>query len=283
MERQGDIVVYRSSDVTLNRVGDETFLNPPRFTCNGNGTIQSNDPADNPIDNTDGLAFGDRVTDTDIDGDEATDTDRGIITNREITEGNFEVVISGAERPNRTDQTPISIFDPSLGTNRTYRGILNDTTQQSGVTVSGNTIRVQWDGRDNDGNFFNPGLNYPIQVRVRGGEYYFPFFDVEHNPNGGPLLTLVSPSTATYPTEFIHGANTGFYDDRIYKDSAGTFGDKKGLDLWTFVPSQRQVEFLDIIGSPAASNPNLVLAKRITGVNVEARSLTLPAINQRGF
>ena len=254
-----------------------------------------------------------------------------------ITVGNFEVIISGnaitdrAMPPGFTDPA----FDPTSPTNRTYTGILNaGATNPAGITVSGRTITINWDGRDNAGNFFTAGENYPIHVRVRGGEYHFPMIDVEHNAGRGPILRLTQlpPGTTDYPEGFRHGVNTGFYDDRVYEDSnentintggvvgntlchgvgdvpdpnrsdpligydtttnqrdfgdislpdsqstgnntntvescQGTFGDKKGLDLWTFFPSERRVGFLNVIVPTA----HLLLAKRITGVNTDVRA-----------
>ncbi len=260
-----------------------------------------------------------------------TETAGTLTIESSIDVGNFEVIISGTPISDR-DRPPGFVdpaFDPTLSTNRTYTGILNGTNP--GITVSGRTITIPWDGRDNAGNFFRAGENYPIHVRVRGGEYHFPMIDVEHNDGAGPILRLMNVPAA-YPTEFTYGANMGFYDDRVYLDSddnkiddlpgtehevgdvlchgvgdvpdgslpdwpfrsdpfigyntttnqrdfgnisledtvsnpnescAGTFGDKKGLDLWTFFPSERMVEFLNVI----AENPQLLLVKRITAVN----------------
>jgi len=257
-------------------------------------------------------------------------TNAGTLTiETNITVGNFEVIISGTPIPDRA-MPPGFVdlaFDPTLSTNRTYTGILNDTNP-AGITVSGGRITINWDGRDNAGNFFTAGENYPIHVRVRGGEYHFPMIDVEHNAGNGPILRLMN-APADYPTEFTHRATTGFYDDRVYLDSdgnkiddlpasvvgntlcsgvgevptpnrsdpligyntdsrdrdfgdinlpdmdsnpsqscQGTFGDKKGLDLWTFFPSEREVGFLNIIVPTA----HLLLAKRITGVNTDVRA-----------
>ena len=250
-----------------------------------------------------------------------------------IDVGNFEVIISGTPIPDRDSPPNVTdlAFDPTLSTNRTYTGVLNGGTNPAGVTVSGRTITINWDGRDNAGNFFPAGENYPIHVRVRGGEYHFPMIDVEHYVGNGPILRLMN-APGTYPTEFTYGATTGFYDDRVYLASngekvddltgpehevgdvlchgvgdapdgslpdwpfrsdpfigyntttnqrdfgnisledtvsnpnescAGTFGDKKGLDLWTFFPSERRVGFLNVI----VPTPQLLLVKRITAVN----------------
>ena len=226
-----------------------------------------------------------------------------------VNQGNYELVIS------RDQMTPN--FDPSLGVNATLRGV-----------IIGNSTTVTWDGTDNNGDPFPVGDDYPLQVRIRGGEYHFPLLDAESNFRGGPIITLLNLPGA-YPLDLPgFGVNTAFFDDRIYEAngvtvsdenganpggvhcgsgpppspgfsdqimgfdttnlapraygnstgiadngngnncSDGTFGDKKGLDLWTFFPSAAQTIDINIVDS---LNPDLVLAKRITGVNEEVR------------
>lgn len=46
--------------------------------------------------------------------------------------------------------------------------------------------------------------------------------------------------------------------------NTGSFGDTKGLDLWTYFPSQAAASTLNVLGS---SGPVVLLVKRITAVN----------------
>ncbi|MEH2264420.1 lamin tail domain-containing protein [Nostoc sp.] len=185
--------------------------------------------------------------------------------------GNYELIIS-------RDGTN---FDPANSQNRLLRGIMTITGQQT----------VNWDGKDNSGNFFPVGSNYKVSVRTFGGEYHFPLLDAENNFTGGPTITMLN---ATNPI----GNTRAFYDDRGYKTIGGTqigtsgqvlcginppnptfsdpingfdtasndrkfgqsgsagnagtlcngsFGDTKGLDLWTYYPGQTQPTPLNII------------------------------------
>lgn len=158
--------------------------------------------------------------------------------------------------------------DPTLPTNRVLRG----------HTPAG-PFSVVWDGKDNSGNFFPVG-GYEVKASIHGGEYHFPFIDVENNVRGGPFITLLNG-----PCPNFNGGCTGaFFDDRGYRtttgqvigvvngplcpsqpgsasnsvlgfdttsgdrafgdrtgnanvDCLGSFGDAKGLDLWTYTPS----------------------------------------------
>ncbi len=173
-------------------------------------------------------------------------------------------------------------FDPTLPANRVLRG----------VKVAGANT-VVWDGKDNSGANFPVGGPYQVQASIHGGEYHFPFIDVENSTLGGPIVTLTNGACPPWNG----GCKGAFYDDRGYKTSAGVpigtvngrlcagaagdgnslppavdhsdpllgfdtssnqrafgvntgtdntnvdctsinaFGDAKGLDLWTYTPS----------------------------------------------
>jgi uncharacterized repeat protein (TIGR01451 family) len=201
--------------------------------------------------------------------------------------GSYEIVIS-------RDGTNL---DPTNPQNRVLRGVM----PTSGVQT------VNWDGKDNSGNFFPVGNNYKVQVKARNGEYHFPLLDAENSTKGGPSFNLLN---TTNPI----GNTRGFYDDRGYKTLSGvnvgtpgtilcggsppstafsdpingfdttgnqrafgtssggnnnvpctgSFGDVKGLDIWTYVPSQALTTFLNIVPTGTVK---LVLAKRITRIN----------------
>ncbi|MBC1240790.1 DUF11 domain-containing protein [Nostoc sp. 2RC] len=191
-----------------------------------------------------------------------------------------------------------SNFDPTNSQNRLLRGIMPTTGQQA----------INWNGKDNSGNFFPVGSDYKVRVRTYGGEYHFPLLDAENNFTGGPTITMLNAANPI-------GNTTGFYDDRGYKtiggstvgtvgqvlcginppnpafsdpingfDTAsnnrkfgqsgnagnagsscnGSFGDTKGLDLWTYYPGTTQPTPFNIIN---AINAKLLLVKRITRIN----------------
>ncbi|WP_242040448.1 DUF11 domain-containing protein [Anabaena subtropica] len=214
--------------------------------------------------------------------------------------GTYEIVVKGS---NSND------FDPKNPKNRVLKGYMN----------SAGTQAVNWDGKDNAGNFFPVGNNYQFNIRINAGEYHFPVLDAENNVSGGPTVTLLNPP-ASYPADLPgFGPTTGFYDDRVYKTNNGTivhtgatqadidsdkplcgvnppsitfsnqitgfdtrtnqraygqsgsnnigntnvvctgaFGDTKGLDQWTFFPSNAANNFLNIV------SPDLTISKTHT-------------------
>ena len=188
--------------------------------------------------------------------------------------------------------------DPTLPTNRRLRGVL---------THSG-TNTVTWDGKDNSGNPFPVGTGYSVNASIHGGEYHFPLIDAENSLNGGPIFTLTnSPGGTAHPLGSTFGfyddrgyttlggtvigtpgsvltgsgppataaasATAGFdtaSGQRTYGNGGGTgFGDKKGLDVWTYFASDSTSTTLNVQGAPT-----LLLVKRITAVN---------GVNQTGF
>lgn len=172
-----------------------------------------------------------------------------------------------------------SNFDPTVAQNRVLRGV-RDT---SGATT------VTWDGRDNVGQPFPVGTNYQARLTVRSGEYHFPLLDVE-NSSGGPSFQLINPPGGVCPPTFVAPCFTAFYDDRAYRTADSTpvpgnstlnqplqnspnpssssfstgfdtrtaqraftgFGDGKGLDIWTYYPSNVVTTLLNVVESSTA-------------------------------
>ncbi|WP_099070308.1 lamin tail domain-containing protein [Nostoc linckia] len=221
-----------------------------------------------------------------------------------------------------------SNFDPTNTQNRLLRGIMPTTGQQA----------INWDGKDNSGNFFPVGSNYKVSVRTYGGEYHFPLLDAENNFTGGPTITMLN---ATNPI----GNTRGFYDDRGYKTIAGTqigtsgqvlcginppnpafsdpingfdtasnnrkfgqsgnagnagtscngsFGDAKGLDLWTYYPGTTQPTPFNIIDKVSSNNVGKVIINEVlyneTGTNsntndefIELYNPSSSAVDLSGF
>ena len=165
-------------------------------------------------------------------------------------------------------------FDPSNSNNRFLRGV------QSG----GTDLTISWDGKDNSGNDFPVG-SYSTQLFVNNGEYHFPLIDAENSPNGGPTITLLnSPGTCVSgncSTGFYNdlsyilanGTTVGTFSGTTPQvlppstgapstttsgfsgfDTGGTqrtftnsWGDRKGLDIWTYLPSTTATPLLEII------------------------------------
>ena len=187
--------------------------------------------------------------------------------------------------------------DPTLPTNRRLRGL-----KPSGANT------VTWDGKDNSGNLFPVGTGYTVNAIIHGGEYHFPLLDAENSPRGGPSFTLTNPPGGTsHPLSATFGfyddrgyitlngttigtpgtvlagngppgvaasSTTAGYDttsaQRAYGNGGSTgFGDKKGLDLWTYYPSDPASATLNVQGAP-----HILLVKRITALN---------GVDQTGF
>ncbi|MBV6626025.1 MAG: isopeptide-forming domain-containing fimbrial protein [Rivularia sp. (in: Bacteria)] len=163
-----------------------------------------------------------------------------------ISAGSYEIIID-------TDED--GIFDPS-----------KDRVLQNIATVGSNV--VSWDGQDANGNNLGPRANndpYSARIRLRTGEYHFPMLDAESNPTGF-VIEMQNPPTA-FPTGF--NEFTVYYDDENYTTSnginvsldgngasnprnaatgidsstgthrfSGGYGDFKGIDTWSYFPSE---------------------------------------------
>ncbi len=175
--------------------------------------------------------------------------------------GSYEIIID-------TDED--GTFDPS-----------QDRVLQNIANVGSNV--VSWDGKDANGIDLAPRTNndpYNARIRLRTGEYHFPMLDVESNPNGF-VIEMLNP-----PTAFPSGFNkfTVYYDDDNYTTSNGTdvslngsgasnprnaatgidsstgahkfsdnYGDFKGIDTWSYFPSEATSTNLIITDSKSAN------------------------------
>lgn len=166
-------------------------------------------------------------------------------------------------------------FDPTNLQNRVLRGVQD----------AGNGS-IAWNGLDNSGTPFPVGTNYQTRLIIRSGEYHFPLLDVENSILGNPSYRLINPPGGVCPP-FTAPCVSAFYDDRGYQTANGTivgpgvnvplepnppgpdnsdftigfdttsgqrrfanlFGDKKGLDLWTYYPSSPAITPLNIVES----------------------------------
>lgn len=192
-------------------------------------------------------------------------------------------------------------FDPTNPQNR----VLLQRQQSSGQ------FTITWDGLDNSGNPFPVG-NYQSQLLIRTGEYHFPLLDVEGSPNGSPFYELLNPPGGNCFRGTGNRCTIAFYDDRGYRGPTATvgtigqplpgapnppnsnpisgfdtfppnqrafnrqgsagFGDRKGLDLWTFYPSASVLTPLNIIAADSADlrltktavNPSVTVGQNVT-------------------
>jgi hypothetical protein len=175
-------------------------------------------------------------------------------------------------------------FDPNLPTNRALIGVGSAGPQQ-----------IAWDGLDNAGTPFPVGLDYPARILLRAGEVHFPLLDVESSQQGGPTYVLTNPPAGCPPlaggcfTGFYddrgyttaNGADVGVpgvplpgtnpppvpnsdpllgFDtrsaDRAFGDgSAAGFGDKKGLDLWSYYPAEGETTLNIFAEAPPTPTP----------------------------
>lgn len=238
-------------------------------------------------------------------------------------DGVFEIVVS------RDGQN----FDPSLPQNRVLRGIKTE-----GVNTA------QWDGLDNNGQPFPTGNGYLAKMKINGGEFHFPFLDVENSLSGSPKILLLNPPDANGDgvrdardcPPLVGGCGGSVYDDRGYRTANGTlvgteingplcpgnvgnppnplysgplgfnsesdqrrfgfatggnpdsvcrtdggFGDKKGLDLWTYYPSNEVVTPFNIVSELAVDLTSFTASATAQGTQL--RWTTSAERNTIGF
>ncbi len=166
-----------------------------------------------------------------------------------------------------------AVFDPTLPANRSLVRVVSAGVQNiawDGKDNSGAFMPVSWTGNGGDG--------YCFSATLHAGEFHFPLLDAENSVLGGPTITLLNPPGGSCPfascsTAFFDDrgyttttgatvgtpgsvlaignapppapdfSDTGFDTSsttiRAYgDDSANGFGNQKGLDLWTYFPSQ---------------------------------------------
>lgn len=170
-----------------------------------------------------------------------------------ISTGSYQIII---------DTNNDGIFDPS-----------SDRVMQNVLSVGSNL--VPWDGKNASGTNLLPlpgNAAYNAIITTRSGEYHFPMLDAENNPFGFKI-TMENAPTA-FPNVLDQngqqiGSTTVYYNDSDYTTANGTtinltatgatsprnaarginsvsgehefssnYGDFKGIDTWTYFPSQ---------------------------------------------
>ena len=132
---------------------------------------------------------------------------------------------------------------------------VNSDRVLTGVAPPGESSLV-WDGLDGDGNpiFANGTLSYNFTATLFGGEIHFPFFDVERSQRL-TVRRLNGPSAAQWPDDLLywdHSLVPGTGQPAPLENLEGlsstgspamsygsTWGNEKGLDAWTYVPSDQ--------------------------------------------
>ncbi|MEH2357872.1 hypothetical protein [Nostoc sp.] len=170
-----------------------------------------------------------------------------------VSTGSYQIII---------DTNNDGIFDPS-----------SDRVLQNVLSVGSNV--VLWNGKDASGVNLLPrpgNLPYNAIITTRSGEYHFPMLDAENNPLGFKITMENSP--AAFPSLVDQngqqiGSTTVYYNDNNYTTANGTtinlngtgatsprnaarginsalgehefnsnYGDFKGIDTWTYFPSE---------------------------------------------
>lgn len=160
----------------------------------------------------------------------------------------------------------------------------------TGETQANVETSVEWNGRDIDGNSLPIG-NYNAQIQVRLGEYHFLATDAETSgggtqngltifqasSNSSTSNTLVywdditglgnpSGSTSTLPNGA--SSNTAAGKHTWGNFTSGGFGNLRHIDTYVFGNSSSIITPLAIeTTDTVATNPNVLLVKRITRVN----------------
>ncbi|MBE9008635.1 DUF11 domain-containing protein [Pseudanabaenaceae cyanobacterium LEGE 13415] len=289
---QDDKLSSPDGGVSFARPQFATFVNPPdtttlasatRYDVNGN-VIPGSIPIAPEPPNVSTLSFAGTV------GQNTSIINQGgTFTFNSATTGNYELVIS---------RDGVN-FDPTNSNNRVLRGVMLSSGQQTvtwdGQDNSGNAFPVgSYPSRikvhageyhfpmlDAENNAFGgPTIELLNAVNPLGNFQAF-YDDRGYRTLSGAIVgtpgqILCSGMGAT-PSPTHSNPITGFdtrTNDRAYgvnRDAgtgagkcAGSFGDTKGLDIWTYFPSNIESTPVNIINNPPA---NLRLVKRITALN----------------
>ncbi|WP_254564527.1 DUF11 domain-containing protein [Oscillatoria sp. HE19RPO] len=135
-----------------------------------------------------------------------------------------------------------------LNNNGTYGDGIDRTLV--GQSVAGITNTVFWDGRDKNGALVPAGtVSYNATITLNAGEVHFPFLDIENNLDGIIIRNTTSNNATiyydnNYPNVELNGtppdpltALEGVNSAGGALAFSGGFGNNKGLDIWSYVPS----------------------------------------------
>lgn len=161
----------------------------------------------------------------------------------------------------------ISPISPANFPSRTLTG----TTNASGEN------KVWWNGKDGAGNFLPVGTTQiQATLQLKGAEVHFPYVDMEINPNG-IILELLNEAMSSVVSDVVYwndtpvstGAYSGPPSSPLNNShlinpngtssnvnghkwgsptgaTVGAFGDKKGMDTWTFIVGNKLTKQFEI-------------------------------------
>lgn len=187
----------------------------------------------------------------------------------------------------------------TLGLDLNNNGIIGDGNDRVllGVAAPG-TNTVFWDGLDGNGNPINTDLSFQVQTAVNAGEVHFPFLDVETQNNGIIIERLNGTGCAdTGAPNANDDCFRVYYNDSSFPTGARAlpltgqisrtgahpfgvnFGDVRGIDTWTNLPSalvslagRITVRIADLKVSKTLSPANPTVGSRLTyTIRVENR------------
>ncbi|MBW4497948.1 MAG: tandem-95 repeat protein, partial [Oscillatoria princeps RMCB-10] len=157
---------------------------------------------------------------------------------------------------------------------------------------------VSWDGRDGQGNPVPPSVNpYGATITLNAGEVHFPFLDAENNPTGVIIERQVpagsNPDTVYYNDTGLTGGTPPSPPNRPFGVSSATgahsygnvagsqtdFGNDKGIDTWTYLPS----DTVTLVGGILVAAADLRIAKTDNLTTVAAGSQTTYTITVTNF
>ncbi|MGJ5672308.1 MAG: SdrD B-like domain-containing protein [Nostochopsis sp.] len=160
-------------------------------------------------------------------------------------------------------------------------GNSNDRILSGLASFGSNTI--YWDGKDAAGVVVAAGLiPYGSTIQLYAGEIHFPLLDAEGNPGGITIQRLNNPVPSTNPNPDPYGVyfnNTSIGGSSAVNgvNSSGganswtsSFGDNKGIDTWTYYPSQS----LELVNGVTIRQADLAITKTDNRTTIPAGSQT---------
>jgi uncharacterized repeat protein (TIGR01451 family) len=152
----------------------------------------------------------------------------------------------------------------------------------SGLASPGSNS-IYWDGKDATGVVVAAGLiPYGSRIQLYAGEIHFPLLDAEGNPGGITIQRLNNPVPPTTPNPDPYGV----YFDNVQVGGASaingvnssggvnpwtsSFGDNKGIDTWTYYPSQS----LELVNGVTIRQADLAITKTDNRTTIPAGSQT---------
>ncbi len=175
------------------------------------------------------------------------------------------------------DLTAGGSFEIIIDTDKDGKYESKDDRVLSNIGLAGHNTYF-WDGKDADGNILTNLSQYNAKIIIRGGEQHFPLLDCEHNAYGIKVQLVNPPSMPSgYNPYTIYYDNSNFTTQKgtyINLDPQGSevatnprtalggvdstngalafnkdYGDKKGMDIWTYFPGDEETCSFSIVSA----------------------------------